>query len=67
MRKHKKKKAPPVYDNVIDEIFAEIEDIIRICTEEEYSRVYGFSPQGWFNMGRFKRRLAKLKIKYTEE
>lgn len=67
MRKHKKKKAPPVYDNVITEIFAEIDALIKICTETEYSSVYGFAPQGWFNIGRFKRRLKKLRMEYTGE
>ena len=40
MRKHKKKKAPPVYDNVITEIFAEIDALIKICTETEYSSIW---------------------------
>ena len=66
MRKHKKK-APPVYDNVITEIFAEIEVITKACIEEEYSKEYGFSPRSWFNITKFKKRLAKVRKKYTED
>ena len=65
MRKHKRKEHTE--DNVITEIFAEIEGLIKLCTETEYSREYGFSPQGWFNIGKFKRRFKKLRMEYTGE
>lgn len=66
MRKHKRKEHTED-NNLITEIFAEIEAIVKICIEEEYSKVYGFSPRKWFNIGKFKKRLDKLRKKYSED
>lgn len=49
---------------VAEEIFAEIENIIKTCTEEEYSREYGFAARSWFNITKFRNKLARLKKKY---